>query len=255
VLTLLEQYLYPAVATGLRVAGLMSFAPFFGGLSIPIRIKAVLTLAITAVLYPISGTSHLHLTPIAWSGIVFSEVMFGLTLGLCLQFVFDGALLAGQLTGFQFSFSLVNIIDPQTNVDTPVFSIFHQLLVLLIFLQLNVHHWLLRGLASSFEFVPVGTFVLYLSTVKGLLHAAGSMWVIGVEIAAPILISTLLLDLAIGFLSKVSPQMPAILFSIPLKSLAGYGVLAIAIGFWPGLFERHFSNALAWSERLLHLGS
>ena len=57
---------------------------------------------------------------------------------------------------------------------------------------------------------------------------------------------------AVGFLSKASPQLPVILFSIALKSLVGYVVLAIAVGLWPVFFERQFVVALGWSERLLH---
>ncbi len=59
----------------------------------------------------------------------------GLALGLTIQFVFEGAQMAGQVGGFQFAFSLVNVIDPQTQVETPVLSVFHQLVVLLLFLQ------------------------------------------------------------------------------------------------------------------------
>ena len=71
--------------------------------------------------------------------------------------------------------------------------------------------------------------------------------------AAPVLLATLVLDVSVGFLTKASPQLPAMLFSIPLKSLVGYGVLAIAIGLWPAIFEKQFVLALGWSERLLHL--
>ena len=135
-------------------------------------------------------------------------------------------------------FSLVNVIDPQSNVDTPVLSIFHQLIALLIFLQLNVHHWILRGLVKSFSYQPIGLISIGMPAVKELFRAAGGMWLVGVQMATPILLATVALDVAVGFLSKASPQMPATLFSIPLKSLLGYGVLAIAVGLWPAFLER-----------------
>src|SRR5262249_50454251 len=159
------------------------------------------------------------------------------------------AQLAGQLAGFQFGFSLVNIIDPQTNIDTPVLSIFFQLLALLIFLQLNVHHWLFRGLAKSFEYVPVSKVVISLASTEELFRDASGLWLAGVQIATPLLLATLLIDVTVGFLSKASPQMPAILLSIPFKSFVGYGVLAISVGLWPLLFEKQFALALGWSER------
>jgi flagellar biosynthetic protein FliR len=253
VLSILEHILYRALPIGLRIGGIMSFAPFLGSLSIPARIKGAFTLVLTGLLYPVCAVPEAVLTPFGWTRLVLGELTLGLALGLCLQFVIEGAQLAGQLAGFQFSFSLVNIIDPQTNVDTPVLSIFHQLFALLFFLNLNVHHWLLRGLVKSFVYVPVGSIVISTAAMKELFHAAEGMWLIGLQIATPILLATVLLDVTVGFLSKASPQMPAIFLSIPLKSMIGYAVLAIAVGRWPGIFEKHFTLALGWGERLLHL--
>ncbi len=249
----LEHVVLRVMAISLRVGGLMSFAPFVGNASIPARIKAVFTLAITAVLYPICPVPQVALTVMGMARLALGEAILGLGIGLCLQFIFEGAVMAGQLGGFQFAFSLVNIIDPQTNVDTPVLSVFHQLFVLLLFLQLNVHHWLLRGVVKSFDYVPVGSVVLRLPAIKELFRDAGGLWLVGVQIATPIILSTMLIDVAVGFLSKASPQMPAILLSIPVKSLVGYAVLAITVGFWPVFFEKQFALALGWSERLLHL--
>jgi flagellar biosynthetic protein FliR len=249
----LERVLYHAVPIALRAGGLFSFAPFFGSLSIPARVKAVLLVAITAVLYPVCPVPGLDLSLWNWTRMALAEGVLGLGMGLCLQFAFEAAQLAGALAGFQFSFSLVNIIDPQTNVDTPVLANFYQLAALLLFVQMDVHHWLLRGLAKSFAYVPIGSVVLQAATMKELFRDAAGMWLAGVQIAAPVLLATLLLDLTIGFVSKAAPQMPAIFLSIPLKSMLGYAVLAIGLGLWPGVFEKQFGAALGWGERVLHL--
>jgi flagellar biosynthetic protein FliR len=241
------------LAIGLRVGGLMSFAPFIGSSSIPVRVKALLTIAVTALLYPICPVPPATLTIMGLTQFALSEAILGLGMGLCLQFIFEGALLAGQVAGFQFSFSLVNVIDPQSSVDTPVLSVFHQSVVLLLFLHMNVHHWLLRGMVKSFEYVPVGSAAIGLPLVHELFRDAGALWLVGVQIATPLLLSTLLIDVAVGFLSKASPQMPAILLSIPMKGLAGYAILAITIGLWPVFFEKQFALALGWSERMLRL--
>lgn len=249
----IEHILFRALFIGLRVAGLLTFVPFLGSTSTPTRVKAVLAIVLTALLYPICNVPAAILAPVGWTRVVLGELTLGMALGLCLQFVLEAAELAGQVAGFQFGFSLVNVIDPQTNVDTPVLSTFYQLVALLLFLQLNVHHWILRGMAKSFEYVPVGSAVISGGFAKELLHDAGSMWLVGVQIATPILLATFVLDLAVGFLSKASPQMPAILLSIPIKNMMGYAVLAISVGLWPRLFEKNFTIALGWSERLLHL--
>jgi len=247
----LQQILTHALTIGLRVGGLMSFAPFLGSVSIPVQVRAGFTIALTALLYPVIDVPYLALSPVAWTRLVLSEAILGMALGLTITFVFEGAQMAGQVGGFQFAFSLVNVIDPQSEVETPVLSVFHQLVVLFLFLQLNVHHWILRGLVKSFAYVPPGSVAITALSVKELFHNAGAMWLTGVQLATPILLATMLIDVTVGFLSKASPQMSAIFLSIPLKSLVGYGVLAIALGMWPGFFEKEFALAVGWSDRLL----
>jgi flagellar biosynthetic protein FliR len=253
VLPLLEHVLIRGALIAVRIGGIMTFAPFLGGTGIPARIKAFFTLLLTVLLYPVCTISNTAVTPLVWSKIALSEAVLGLAVGLCVQFIFEAAELAGQVAGFQLAFSLVNVIDPNTNVDTPVLSVFHQLFALLLFLQLNVHHWILRAAVKSFDYVPVGSVNISAAFLAEMLHAAGAMWFVGLQIATPILFATLLIDLTVAFLTKASPQLPAILFSIPMKSVVGYGVLAIGISLWPGIFEKQFTAALGWSERLLHL--
>lgn len=251
--TVLQHFIFRVLAIGLRVGGLMTFAPFVGSTSVPARVKAVLTLAISAVIYPVCPVPHTALTFVGIGQLALGEAVLGLAMGLCLQFILDGAVLAGQLAGFQFAFSLVNVIDPQSSVDTPVLSVFHQMIALLIFVQLNVHHWLLRAVVKSFEYLPVGTSAIRLPMLTEILRDAGGLWLIGVQIATPVLLSTFVLDVAVGFLSKAAPQMSAITLSIPLKSLVGYAALASAVGLWPVFFEKQFALGIGWSERVLHL--
>jgi flagellar biosynthetic protein FliR len=249
----LQYILSHAFLIGLRVAGMMSFAPFLGNIATPTAVRAGFTLVVTALLYPVVAVPRLALAPLAWTRLALGEAVLGIAMGLCVQFVFEGAQLAGQVGGFQFAFSLVNVIDPTTNVDTPVLSTFHQLVVLLFLLQCNVHHWILRGLVKSFEYVPPGNFLITPLALRGFLHDAGAIWLIGLQLATPILLATVLIDVTVGFLSKAAPQMSAIYLSIPLKILVGYCVLSLALRMWPVFFEGRFAAALAWSERLLRL--
>jgi flagellar biosynthetic protein FliR len=249
----LERVIAQAVFVGVRIGMLMVFAPFFASLSIPARVKAGLTVALTAFLYPVYAPRTLDLNGLNWCRVMAGEVMVGLILGLTLSFVFEGAEVAGQILGFQIGYSLVNVIDPQTQVDTPVLSTFHQLVVLLLFLQLGVHHWLLRGLAKSFEYLPPGVASATPAATEELLHAAGAMLVVGVQIAAPALVATLLADIVLGLIGKASPQLPVLFMGLSVKALVGFLVLAGALRYWPVLMERYFLRALQTMEHLLHL--
>ncbi len=249
----LEELIAKGLFVGLRVGTLMIFAPFLGSLAIPARIKAGLTVAITALLFPIYAPHSIALGAIGWWQVICGEMVTGLVIGLTVQFVFDGVVLAGQLLGFQLGYSLVNLIDPQTQVDTPVLAIFHQAIALLIFLHLNVHHWMLRGLAKSFEYLPPGAASATPAAAEALMRAAGGMLLVAVQIAAPALAATVLVDVALGFLGKASPQLPILFVGISVKNLVGFAVLAGALGYWPRMFDRYFLTALQTTERLLHL--
>lgn len=248
-----DRILAHGVPIALRVGALMTFAPFFGSNAVAVRVKAVFTLVLTALLYPVCAIPKFELMPSVWARIVFGEIVLGLAIGLCLQFVLEGAQLAGQIVGFQFAFSLVNVIDPQTNVDTPVLSTFHQLGAVLLFLQMDVHHWILRGLVKSFEYVPVGSVTISALAAADLFRDVRGVWLAGLQMALPILLATMFLDVVIGFLSKASPQMPALFLSVPLKSLVGYAVLSMTIVMWPGFFEKQFTLAIGWAERFMLL--
>jgi flagellar biosynthetic protein FliR len=238
---------------GVRIGGLMLFAPFLSSGSMPVQVKAGLTVALTALMYPVYGAVRLEASPLGWVQVCTGEVVVGLLLGLTLQFIMEAAQMAGQILGVQAGFSLVSILDPQTQVDTPVISTFNQLAALLIFLQLNVHHWLLRGLAASFFYLPPGSVVLNLKVTTSLLQAAGAIWLVGLQIAAPVVVATMLIDVTMGFLAKSSPQIPILFLGLSVKTVVALIVLSGTLILWPRLFEHHFAAGISLGERLLHL--
>ena len=248
-----EELLAGAVFTGARVSGLMVFCPFLGSNAIPIPLKAGLTLLLTILLHPLHGPVALAMGSWQWAGIALGEVAVGLLLGLVTNFLFESVLMAGQILGVQIGYSLANVFDPQTQADTPVLSEFHRLGALLIFLQLDVHHWMLRALVRSFAYLPAGAASVTLAVTGGLFHAAGGIFLAGVQIAAPSLVATLVADMALGFLGKASPQLPVLFIGLAVKNLVGLAVLIAAIAYWPRVFGQQFAQAIRMAEHLLHL--
>jgi len=249
----LENLLAAVAFVGARISGLLLFVPFLGSSAIAPRIKVGLVVLLTAVLYPVCGPRGLELTPVGLLRVMFSEALIGMLMGLAVQIVFEAAQFAGQTMGMQVGYGLVNLLDPNTQVDTPVLAVFSQTVVMLLFLQLDVHHWLLRALAASFAYLPAGSALAGAELAGQLLHMAGGIWLAGVQIAAPALLATLLCDLVLGFLGKASPQLPVLFLGLSVKSMVGLAVLGLSLKYWPGIFEQYFSSAIHWAERLLHL--
>ncbi len=238
---------------GLRVSGLMLFAPFFSNVTIPPRIKAILVIAITAVLYPVYSPHLQSVTMSDWPVLVASETVVGIGMGVATNIVFEAALMAGQILSVQMGYSLVNILDPTTQVENTVIAFLHQSVAMLIFLGLDVHHWILRAVANSFEYLPPGSAALNPHFVQALLHEGAIVLELGIQIAAPVLSATLLADIVLGLLGKASPQMPLMLLGPAVKSMLGVFVLGITMRFWPHLFAQYFSESIVYTERLLRL--
>ncbi len=238
---------------GLRVSGLMLFAPFFANVVIPPRIKAVLVIAITTVLYPVFAPRLETLDLSKWPIIVGTETILGVAIGVATYAVFEAVQIAGQMLSIQMGYSLVNILDPNTQVESTVVAFFHQSMALLIFLSLNVHHWILRAVAHSFEYLPPGTVTVNPRFAQAVLHEGVIILGLGIQIAAPVLAATLLMDLILGLLGKSSPQMPLMLLGPAVKSMLGVFILTVTIGFWPRLFEKYFGQSISYMEQLLHL--
>ena len=249
----LELMIVRALMVVFRVAGAFTFMPLFGSAAIPVRVKAVIVLLFSIVLFPHAHVVVTQLSVSSLAGLALSETMLGLLMGLCFQFVLEAVQIAGQLAGFQISFSLVNILDPQSNIETPVLANFQQMIVLLLMLQMNVHHWILRAVQKSFDRVPPGTISFSAEHLRGLFRAADAMFIAGMQLAAPLVLATMVIDVTVGFVSKAAPQVPVMFLSIPIKTLVGFAVLALAMGVWPSFFEKQFAHALSWTWRVLEL--
>jgi flagellar biosynthetic protein FliR len=238
---------------GVRLSGLMLFAPFFGSVAIPARVKAILVLSLTLLLYPAVGAG-IGAHPIAeWPLLVFMEFLIGVGMGIATNAVFEAVQLTGQVLGIQMGYSLVNILDPQSQVDTTVIALFYQSIVMLLFLRMDVHYWLLRAIANSFEYLPVGTTHLNSLFTMAVLQIGGQIFGLGIQIAAPVLSATLVADIVLGLLGKASPQLPLMLLGPAVKSLLGLTILIATMKYWPDLFRRLFMETLANGERILHL--
>ena len=241
------------LAIGVRLSGLMLFAPFLGSGVIPARIKAALVFALTILMYPMVSRSWPSLPLAEWPLLVFRELIVGVALGIATQVVFEAVQMAGQVLSIQMGYSLVNILDPNTQVDTTVVAMFHQSIAMLIFIRLDVHLWLLRAVGNSFSYLPPGSASLSKPFVMTLIGAGTAILVTGVQIAAPVLSATLLTDIVLGLLGKASPQLPLMLLGPAVKSLLGLSILFASLKYWPDMFRTLFLSSLSYADRVLHL--
>ncbi len=247
------QILGALLTIGIRVSGLVLFAPFFGSAAVPGRVKPLLVLVVTALLYPAIADRMPALSISDWPMVALSELAIGTAIGVVTNVVFDGVQMAGQILSVQLGYSLVNILDPHTQVESTVVATFHQTIAMLIFLRAGVPLWILRAVAQSFDYLPASSGHISGRFTVATIAACGGVLSIGVQIAAPVLSATLLADVALALLGKAAPQLPLMLLGPAVKTVPGLLILMAALHYWPTLFERYFVESIRSTEHLLHL--
>jgi flagellar biosynthetic protein FliR len=238
----------------LRISGIMVLAPFFGGRSLPIPVRVVFSIAIAFVLAPSlplkSLPAELGLGSI--TVLCVQEALVGIILGFAALCVFAGLQFAGQLISFQLGFSLANLIDPQSNVESPVFSFLHNYIGLLFFLLINGHHWLLLGVNDSFSFLPVGGIQIHAPLVEYVVRLSTHILVIGLRIAGPVIAVTVITDVMMGIIGRTAPQINILIVGMPLKLLVGFGCLSFSFYFLPRYLEEVYAALSKTLFSLVH---
>ena len=238
----------------IRISGMLVFAPLFASSALPARTKAVFALALAYLLAPLVAGLNQADPRIDFSSLL-GELAVGMVYGLSLTLLSEMLLFAGQIAGVQFSFSLVNLLDPSTHIETPLLGDLFQTMGTLVLIAAGLDRVLLASVARSFRAVPLGTFALTPMTAQALVHAAGGVFLAAVELAAPVLAATMLVEIAVALLGKLSPQLPVMALTVPIKTLTGFGVLAGSLALWPRFIEARFAGLLDLAERLLGAGT
>ncbi|MHB1023754.1 MAG: flagellar biosynthetic protein FliR [Acidobacteriaceae bacterium] len=250
-----SEFLTIAMLVLVRVSGLMVFAPIFSSIAIPMRIKAGLVLAITLLLAPV--VSALPATVHVASGVqldgasLLGELAVGMMFGFSLNLLNEALLFAGFLLGMEFSFSLVNLLDPNTRVDTPILGQLLGWLGVLVLIGAGLDRTLLAALMRSFATAPVGQELLSMQSSAALASMAGGIFLAGLQLAAPVLAATMAVEVTVSLIGRLSPQLPVMFVSIPAKTLVAYVVLIGSLAIWPSYIERYFVSLLNAATRLV----
>lgn len=223
--------------TFVRMASLFVISPIFSRNNMPSYTKIGLSLFCTFAIAPmLENTGLKYYDFISFAILIFKELIVGVILGFISYLVFSSLLIAGQIIDVQIGFGMVNILDPQNNIQVPLAGNFLYLLTTNIFLIINGHHVFLTALVKSYTIVPIGGFVFTDNLVNNVLSVFIESFIIGFKISMPIIAAVLLSEVALGILSRTVPQMNVFIVGLPMK---------ISIGLLSLIFIMPvFSNAL-----------
>lgn len=213
-----------------RVTGVMALAPLMGSERVPGRLKAALAVMVAAVLAPAAGPPGGGpdlAGPITVGLAAAGELLIGLAIGFAAKLVFAAVTMAGELADIQAGFGFAGVVSPQSGEQVSVIGQLQMIVSWLIFLGANGHHLVLQGLAASLTAVPLGSGPGLCA--PALTHATAGLIAAALRIAAPVVASVLLADLALGLLTRAAPQMNLLAIGFPVKVAVGLWVAMLAL--------------------------
>jgi flagellar biosynthetic protein FliR len=243
-------YLTAGVLVLVRLSGLMVFAPIFSSGAIAPQIKAGFVIAMTILLVPVVAALPGSRPTLDFTAIL-GEVGVGLAFGLALMMLNEALNFAGTVLGFEFSFSLVSLLDPNTMIETPVLGQLLGWVGILVLLGSGLHRTLLMAVIRSFSVVPIGQAAIQAQTGVALSKMASGLFFAGLQLSAPVLAAALTVEITVALIGRLSPQLPVLVISIPLKAIVSYVVLVASLAAWPGWIEHHFTALLDDAARIV----
>ncbi len=214
-----------------RMTGLFVIAPIFGRRNIPVMLKIGFSFFLSVILVNTIELHHLDYSSnvMEYFLLVIKEFIVGITIGYVSYIIFSSIYIAGQLIDMQIGFGMVNVIDPISNIQVPITSNLYFILSMLFFLSFNGHHLLIRALFSSYQSIPLGGAEFNTSLMNHIIGIFGEIFIIGFQIAAPVITAIFITDIILGVVTRTIPQLNVFVVGMPLKILVGLLIIFLTM--------------------------
>lgn len=215
-----------------RVTPLFVIAPLFSSQIIPPHVRGIIAVGISIGLAPIAlHGQHVPSDPLALLGLVVEGLLVGLGFAFTLAVLMGAFESAGAVIDVLSGFSYGQLINPMNNQESAVIARFYSLVGTLIFLVIGGDAWTLRGLARTFQLVPLTSGPRLKSLVGGAEQVFTTVFASALEVAAPVLVALLITDVAFGVVSRVVPQLNVFAVGFPTKVAVALLVVGASLPF------------------------
>lgn len=241
------QTLVPSfVLTFFRVAGLMLFAPMFGSTRVSRRVKLMVALVMSMAM--LGGTEPARAVvqdDIMYMAVAIAgEMLMGVAMGMIVSLVFIAAQWGGEMIGQQIGFNMAQAFDPQFGGGGNIVGDCYFMFTMVIFLIIGGHRVLVDGVFDSLRAVPPGALVFEAEMVNTVLHFMTTATTLALRLAAPIFVTMLIVDVAMGCLSKTMPQFNIMTTGMSLRAIIGMAVLCFGLIVVAGVIETSLGDSL-----------
>jgi flagellar biosynthesis protein FliR len=245
----MASFLWPLV----RILALLAAAPVLGNTAIPMRVKIGLGVLITLILAPAIGPLP-GLEPASPAGLLVlsQQVVIGLAMGFAMRIVFSAVELAGEIAGLQMGLGFATFFTPHSDGSTLVVGKFLGLLATLVFLSLNGHLLMLSVLAESFSAFPISAEPFSAGGWRRLAEWGGTIFLAGLQLALPVVAALLIVNLALGILTRASPQLNVFAVGFPITLMVGMVVLMLSLPYFIPVIEHLITEGLETMLQIAH---
>lgn len=233
VLNLFEIEAFAFLLIFARMSAFLVTWPVLGGMNVPSILKILLSLLLTIVLFPILKTDFKHIFT-SYSQVIFyvgKEVFIGLALAQISYMFFYMIQMMADLVSTSLGISSAQLFNPtfQTSA-TPIDTLYYTLAAL-FFLLVNGHHMFLTGLVQSYDIAPIYRWSLDGNSFGQISLIAKDVIILGLQLAAPVLVSILLINISLAIVGRAVPQINVLVTSMPINTLAGLVILIVSMPF------------------------
>lgn len=205
-----------------RMGSMLFFNPLLARKNVLSSVKIALALGLTLVITPTLDTSQME----AFEGLVFlfamlKEFLVGFAAGLVFQIFYYMLFAAGDIIDMGFGLSMAQAFDPGTSIQTSVSGKLFELLFVLYFFATDSHLTFIRITASSYDIVSMGAVTFGEDVATFISTMFVSAFALIIKLCAPFMVATFVLEVALGVLMKLSPQINIFSIHFPIKILLG----------------------------------
>ena len=214
----------------IRISSFIAFLPFFNYQTIPMSVKAALSLWLTFLFYPITPPVNFEINLANILLATLFEVSIAFVVGTVLEAVFDILKYAAEMISYVIGFSMATMFDPNSGIQSTVIGQFITWVAILFFLAIGGDHLEIMLLAKTLISIPFGSFFNVNGFYEFFTAYMYKYFLVGLAMAFPIIAISLFSDIIFGMIMKTMPQFNLLVVGLPIKIFASFIVLAIILG-------------------------
>jgi flagellar biosynthetic protein FliR len=214
-----------------RLGAALMLLPGFAGELVSARLRLMIALTTTFVILPVVAPALPPPPLSAWHLVLLfiGEVTIGVFFGVVVQGLMTALNLAGNFIGYQVGLTNAFVFDPVTEQQSALLTGFlANLAVVMIFIT-DTHHLMLHGIVDSYAVFIPGQVPAFGDMSQTLIQGLGASFVLGMKLAAPLFVFSILFFSTLGLLSRMLPQMQVFFIALPMQLFTGLGLLMITL--------------------------